>query len=251
MRKTSVRLTAVVLLALVLLFSCMTAYAADTKTYDYAKEYDTTQGPVWFYQFNDGSGYQDIKFYKEDWMTWTAGDQCKGPDGKDTYCNVYNDSATDSLKLHPDMYNGKPTLAVATWKAPADGKVTIAAAELLQNSYGSDSDGVDAAIMHNSTELFKAYVGANLKVAQPEITVDVKAGDAIHFEAGIHEKSGNDELGWPLTVTFEAAAAGAATTTTAENPTTGDTSMLLYILLGGAAVVLIGFVVLRKKAVRS
>lgn len=95
------------------------------------------------------------------------------------------------------MHPGSPQDASFTWVAPSDGTVTIRTTLLTVSSGG---DGVKVSILKNgqalASPIWSATVAAGGSAVQPARTVDVVAGDRIHFRVNRNGNEFFDTTNW-------------------------------------------------------
>jgi hypothetical protein len=122
-------------------------------------DFSASQGPYWRYLRGDGVGLSNMV-----WQTsyWT---------GTDAWARIYRDS------MHPGSPQQMPALQ---WIAPKAGTVRIEGT--LRDADLACGDGVNASVVHNSTEIFSADI-ANGDTVGRSIAQDrtVAAGDSIFF----------------------------------------------------------------------
>ena len=98
--------------------------------------------------------------------------------------------------------------------APRDGRVTITGRVFKLHPGG---DGIRASIRHNDREVWQAEIGGkDDKGVEPNVTLDVKQGDALRFIVDKRGNIGCDTTGWDPMIAyadgekFQASAAFAA-----------------------------------------
>lgn len=242
-------------LVVVIQTALMSSAMAATTTYTAVNEFSTTQdsNSTWQYEYNDGNDYKVLPFYFTDWNTWTLNkdNPTAGP-----YSNVYKHQDGQAMSLHPDRHGDTGTAidVAVVWKAPSDGKATIAAANVKHNA-NNDPDttkGTKVWIEYNGTKYEEVALGYSAAADLKAVTLNVKQGDKIRFVAANNNRGGNNETIWPISVSLETAAAAAPAQPAqdnaqpaAANPKTGDAGVTLYAAL--AAVSLAGAVLLLRK----
>lgn len=243
------RLTFKVLAIMVMLVMLTsTAFAATATTYTAAETFYTTApgaNEVWFYQYDDGTGYKNHPKVFEGWglPIWVmAEDPNAGP-----YANVNLDSETGKMMLHPDRNADQQPINVAVaFKAPADGTVVIPETTVQHFGYGDadDSKGTKVWIEFGTEKYNEVALGYEATAPVAGKTLEVKKGDMVRFVANNNGRGGNNNTNWDINLAFTPTAAAAPTAT--ENPKTGDNGILLYGLLALMAVMAIAFVVPKK-----
>jgi hypothetical protein len=119
--------------------------------------------------------------------TWQGSTFWEGPQ----WCRVGKDWQ------HP----GSESAVVRRFVAPADGRVTITGAARKLDTNGGD--GVRLIVRQNDRELWKAEIEAkDARGVDPNLTLDVKKGDAIRFV--VHKKGThfNDSTHWDPAVAY-------------------------------------------------
>jgi hypothetical protein len=95
---------------------------------------------------------------------------------------------------------GENTPSVRRFTAPRDGRVRVTGRVFKRHL---DGDGIRARIAHNDREVWQAEIeGADARGVEPELSLDVKQGDALRF---IIHKRGTifcDTTGWDPVVTY-------------------------------------------------
>lgn len=258
MKRVSFKVLVVV--AVILAMCTATAFAATSTTYTAAQTFYTTQpgeNEVWFYQYNDGSGYKNHPKVYSGWGIdiWVmAEDPPSGP-----YANINVDAETGKMVLHPDKdAEGNPINVAVAFKVPADGTVVIPATTATHMAYNDPdtSKGTKVWIELGDNKYNETVVGYDASAEVPGLTLEVKAGDMVRFVANNNGRGGNNNTSWDISLTFTPAAdAGAGTTTTEESvpaaaasPETGDNGIALYGFLALAAVTAI-IMASRKKRI--
>ena len=131
----------------------------------------------------DGTRYQTLS-YRND--TWYGSTYWTGPDWTRVGLDWH----------HP----GEDTPSVRRFTAPADGKVTIGGRVYKAHL---DGDGVRVLVRHNAQTVWQAEIeGKDDKGLEPNLTLDVRQGDAIRF---IVHKRGQifcDTTRWDPVVTY-------------------------------------------------
>ena len=169
--------------------SCSSSTGYNGKgSYHAQDDFSSTQGKnAWHYQYTDGTTYQD--------MSWDSGNsRWVGPE---PYVIV------GSNWQHP----GNTYDSSRTWIAPQSGNVTITANGSL--SLGTGGNGVNVKVMQNATQIWPASgwqtIAAGASISFPATTVNVTAGDAIHFV--VSRNGGNnyfDSTAWDPIITYTA-----------------------------------------------
>ncbi|HZG75740.1 MAG TPA: hypothetical protein VEZ72_07760, partial [Paenibacillus sp.] len=152
-------------------------------SYQASAGFSASQGSnQWYYQKWDGSSYTNLTNY--DSGAW------KG----ETYLFVEDDTQ------HPDASD-----SVRTWIAPSSGIVVITGNVAKEDTSGPSnlSDGVNAKILLNSTELYNRDIAYNDGDGHDvDITVLVNQGDALYFRVNKRGTVWYDETRWNPTVTY-------------------------------------------------
>lgn len=98
------------------------------------------------------------------------------------------------------QHPGEDTPSVRRFVCPQAGRVTVGGRVFKHHLAG---DGIRAIIRHNEREVWRAEMdGANERGAEPSLTLDVKAGDALRFI--IHKRGGIgcDTTGWDPVISY-------------------------------------------------
>lgn len=125
----------------------------------------------------EGGRYQRLTYRRD---TWYGSTYWTGPNwtrvGKDWH--------------HP----GEQTPSVRRFRVPRDGRVTIAGRVFKLHQSG---DGIRAAIRHNDREVWHAEIdGADGQGVEPNLTLDVRQGDALRFVVHKRGQIFCDTTGW-------------------------------------------------------
>ncbi|OUP03551.1 hypothetical protein B5F36_08735 [Anaerofilum sp. An201] len=181
---------------------------AQGQSYNFASEYSSTQGPVWFYRWMD----KDTGALSD--MTWSSGNsRWEGNDHGGHWMRIFNDGL---------MSGNDGCSAVIEWVAPQDGVVLVtagaldgktAAGEIAMESERTDRDGATLRVEHNGVTIWGGCSTQNNRkhLAFDPIRVAVKAGDTLRFVEngdGGNAEYNNDRVFWNPTVTYEADASG-------------------------------------------
>ena len=121
----------------------------------------------------------------------------------------------DWTRVGKDWHHpGQNTPSVRRFTAPRDGRVTITGRVFKLHLNG---DGIRASIRHNDREVWKAEIeGKDDKGVEPNLTLDVRQGDALRFVVDKRGNIGCDTTGWDPVIAyadgekFQASAAFAA-----------------------------------------
>ncbi|MCX7425119.1 MAG: hypothetical protein NTW96_05760, partial [Planctomycetia bacterium] len=80
------------------------------------------------------------------------------------------------------QHSGENTPSVRRWTAPRDGRVTITGRVYKADINNGGGDGVRLAIRHGRHEAWKAEInGDDTKGVEPNLTLEVRRGDAVRF----------------------------------------------------------------------
>ena len=80
------------------------------------------------------------------------------------------------------QHSGENTPSVRRWTAPRDGRVTITGRVYKADTNNGGGDGVRLAIRHGRREAWKAEInGDDTKGVEPNLTLEVRRGDAVRF----------------------------------------------------------------------
>ncbi|MBM4046175.1 MAG: hypothetical protein FJ279_13775, partial [Planctomycetes bacterium] len=107
----------------------------------------------------------------------------------------------DWTRVGKDWHHpGENTPSVRRFTAPRDGRVTVSGRVYKLHK---DGDGVRLMIRHNDRELWKAEIrGADDKGVEPNLTLDVKKGDALRFVVHKRGNIGCDTTYWDPVVAY-------------------------------------------------
>ena len=159
--------------------------------------------------------YRPLTYSREKWYGSTF---WRGPDwtrvGKDWH--------------HP----GINTPSVRTFRAPADGKITITGRVCKADTNNGGGDGVKLSILHNRRTLWRAEIeGNDAKGVEPEVVLTVAKGDAIRFIVHKRGRIFCDTTHWDPSITF----AGGKTYQASKGFSTGQQgkSNWWYEMVGG------------------
>ena len=162
----------------------------------YAQENQPVSTP-WRYQngYDDGSGY----VYED--LFWSAAEGYWGSGAAGIIDTAESDLVTGApaLMMHP----GGERDAVLTFIVPYTGKITVRLANggvfVPLNGEVQGYDGINFTLLHGEEELY-AQTGVSAKHLNPEdvrcfaqtLTVEVEAGDALHFIVAANTATDND-----------------------------------------------------------
>lgn len=142
---------------------------------------DTEQGPVWYYLFDDGDGYEELN-YTPDWGdNWQYSAQ---PLVDDVYFSIFDQ---EGFRAWAGTYGDLNVKIIVGWEAYQDGTVDIAEWDYTAYEYNDSdmtnvvADGV-VTILHGTTEVFSATTtttAADNVFAGDQ--VEVVEGDMIYF----------------------------------------------------------------------
>ena len=92
-------------------------------------------------------------------------------------------SGPDWTRVGKDwQHSGESTPSVRRWTAPSDGRVTITGRVYKADTNGGGGDGVRLSIRHGLREAWKAEIdGGDAQGVEPNLTLDVRRGDAVRF----------------------------------------------------------------------
>ena len=101
----------------------------------------------------------------------------------------------DWTRVGKDWHHpGQNTPSVRRFMTPRDGRVTITGRVFKLHLNG---DGIRASIRHNDREVWKAEIeGKDDKGVEPNLTLDVRQGDALRFVVDKRGNIGCDTTGW-------------------------------------------------------
>lgn len=254
MKRVSFKVLAIA--AVLLVVFATTAFAATATTYTAGETFYTTApgaGEVWFYQYDDGTGYKNEPKVFSGWgidiWVMAADPNTAGP-----YANINADAG--KMVLHPDKNaDGTPINVAVAFKAPSDGTVVIPATTATHKGYNDPDDdkGTKVWIELGGEKYNETAIGYESSAEVAGKTLEVKAGDMVRFVANNNGRGGNNNTYWDINLAFtpaEAAAAVTTDTTTAtaeESPKTGDNGIALYGSFALLAVV--AMMVIRKKRI--
>jgi hypothetical protein len=158
------------------------AVRAQAQSYQASTGYSTTtQGPVWYYQYWDGSSYID--------MTWDSTNNWWS--GPGSYLIVANNWQ------HPGTYYD----SVRKWVAPRAGAIHVTGQVYKDNVSGGD--GVNAKVLHNSTVVFTQDIVYNDATGYGvNATMTVSAGDALYFVINRKGDQSGDGTHWDPLVEY-------------------------------------------------
>lgn len=246
------QLKVLALVAAMLVMLASPAFAATATTYTAGETFYTTApaaNEVWFYQYNDGTGYKNHPKVFDGWGLdiWVmAEDPNAGP-----YANINVEEG--KMVLHPDRSADFVPINVAVaFKAPTDGTVVIPDTTATHVGYDDpdDSKGTKVWIEFGDNKYSETTLGYEESAKIAGKTLQVKAGDMVRFVANNNGRGGNNNTVWDINLSFTPAeaAAPAPTTAPAENPKTGDNGILLYGFIALFAVVAAIFALPKKRA---
>ncbi|MCU0981973.1 MAG: hypothetical protein MUF25_22700, partial [Pirellulaceae bacterium] len=107
----------------------------------------------------------------------------------------------DWTRVGKDWHHpGQNTPSVRRFMTPRDGRVTITGRVFKLHLNG---DGIRAGIRHNDREVWKAEIaGKDDKGVEPNLTLDVKQGDALRFVVDKRGNIGCDTTGWDPVIAY-------------------------------------------------
>lgn len=159
------------------------------EVYNSAADFNGEQGPVWYFRSEDGNlNFGELESYDSSGGYWQ---------GAYTYLRV------GGSFMHPEKLN-----AVRTFKAPADGTITIKSSTVKADDSKGSTDGVFIKIVKETgsgtEQLYPAQGGyAQITNAQhlsgfavPEIVTEVSAGDKINFILNQGDGNAHDGTRW-------------------------------------------------------
>ncbi len=145
---------------------------------------DKEQGPVWFYLFDDGSGYKEL-YYTEEWGdNWQYSDH---PTVDNVYYSIFDQD--DAEGVHQNYvwagpYGDLNVKIIIGWRAYQDGTAKIGRWDFTAYEYQdmvNKLDGGIVTILKNREELFSATTTASGDNIFEGKEVEVKEGDMIFF----------------------------------------------------------------------
>lgn len=146
----------------------------------------STVPATWTFRLRDAqdSGYEKLT-YRAD--TWYGSTYWTGPDwtrmGKDWH--------------HPGQY----TPAVRRFTAPSDGHLMITGR--VYKAHVAPTDGVRMSIVHRNHTVWQAEIeGADAKGVEPNVALDVRAGDSIRFVVHKRGEIACDTTHWDPVITY-------------------------------------------------
>lgn len=159
-----------------------------SESHTFSKEFSSTQGKSnWRYQYYNGAKHTD--------MTWDAKQ------------NRWKGDETFTLIMKGQFHPGSKSNASLTWIAPKNGVIKITGPAKDMNKTANCGDGAAAAIHKNSTSAwYSAIANGNYTGVNPNKTLNVVAGDQIHFIVTRGSATSNnscDTVGWDPTITYQ------------------------------------------------
>ena len=142
----------------------------------------------WFYEMENAEPLAEpYEVLKYDTRTWYESTFWTGPDWTRVGKNWH----------HP----GENTPSVRRFRVPRDGRVTITGRVFKLHQQG---DGVRALIQHGEHGVWRAEIeGADGQGVEPNVTLDVRQGDAIRFIVDKRGAISCDTTGWDPVVTYK------------------------------------------------
>lgn len=182
-----------VLLAICLLPWGMAFAAETTATVTFAENdayYKNPGETPWAFEWTPvgKDEYQPLEFINTGW-----------------YHETFQNWSYGTVQEPGKMHTGRMGDPVVSFTAPVDGKIAIAKTTATKGENNA-SDGVQIKILKNDAQIFPETDWAVLlpggKVEIPELVLEVKKGDIIHFRANCIENQNADSLSWKKTITY-------------------------------------------------
>ncbi|WP_116062324.1 right-handed parallel beta-helix repeat-containing protein [Cohnella phaseoli] len=142
------------------------------------------QGPVWSYQYWEGTTYSNLTAYYNPWNMWRDGT---------TFLTV------GKYEQSPDARD-----AVRTWTAPFAGTIIVTANGRIAAS--NSEDGVLVKMMHESSQVWPTSgwqtVTSSTPADFPDQSLSVAKGDRLHFIVNRNGNNFGDTTAWDPIVTY-------------------------------------------------